>query len=248
MPNKKKQNINLIPQQMILGHIKDMCLSKVLIMILVFSVLGTTYYFGCQAVSNKLRTKADEIERGSAYNQTVTLQEQINSLNDEINTVQRQIQNTEFRINEISEVSERNTKIHEITNFIVTNKPNNITLIMLEDAGTGDMYNNSGIQEQLKTESETTTNSITGQEETAENPEQTPEETLGYNPDMLVNNGEGLNNVLKFRGFAVDRAVLSEFVNKLNECESIESYKVQAIETEAVLDYSINLFSIEITF
>ena len=160
----------------------------------------------------------------------------------------KQIQNAELRINEISEVSERNTKIHEITNFIVTNKPNSITLIMLEDAGTGELYTDSAIQEQLKTEPETTTNSITGQETTNENPEQNPEETLGYNPEMLVNNGEGLNNVLRFRGFAVDRAVLSEFVNKLNECESIESYKVQAIETETVLDYSINLFSIEITF
>lgn len=248
MHNKKKQNINLIPQGMILGHIKDMCLSKVLIMLLIFAVLGSAYYFGCQAISNKLGSKAAEIEKNSAYNQSVALQEQINTLNDEITTVQRQIQNAELRISEISEVSERNTKIHEITNFIATNKPNSITLIMLEDAGTGELYTDSNIQGQLEAEPETITDSITGQEITNENPEQTPEETLGYNPDMLVNNGEGLNNVLRFRGFAVDRSVLSEFVNKLNECESIESYKVQAIETKTVLDYSINLFSIEITF
>ena len=248
MPNKKKQNINLIPKQMILGHIKDMCLSKVLIIVMIFAVIGSAYYFGCQTISKKLGSKAAEIEKNSAYNQTVTLQEQISALNDEITTFQKQIQNAELRINEISEVSERNTKIHEITNFIATNKPNSITLIMLEDAGTGELYTDSAIQEQLETDPETTTNSITGQETTNENPEQNPEETLGYNPEMLVNNGEGLNNLLRFRGFAVDRAVLSEFVNKLNECESIESYKVQAIETETVLDYSINLFSIEITF
>ena len=89
MHNKKKQNINLIPQQMILGHIKDMCLSKVLIMILTFAVLGSAYYFGCQAISNKLGSKAAEIEKNSAYNQTVTLQEQISTLNDEITTVQK---------------------------------------------------------------------------------------------------------------------------------------------------------------
>lgn len=251
--HNKKQRQNLISPQMIAGHIKDMCWIKIAIILLASALLVGAYVYGSKAITEKLNYKATEIEANSAFNQAEELQKQIAVLNEDIQNVEASIDSNTTYLEHMNTEEVSQARIQDFVQYVVEHKPNNITLILLEDKCTTESYAGTGGSQPEDPVGAAEGTEGTGTDQTNQTTKTTTEqnkedtERLGYSSDVLkyAENIEGKELVI--RGFAVDRATLSNFLVTIGKFEGIVAYQITAIEDMKVDDYSINLFDITVT-
>ena len=235
-----KNRENLLPTGMMIRHFVGMLFKPIIISALISATLIIGYNFGCKMISNNYNQMAFDIEKDSYSKQYELLSARINTQEQEIKDINQKIVNSQTDMNILNEKSRTNIQLQNLVDFIVTSRPYGITIVMIEDTYTNQIYSGEGT---YKTET-----IVTKAEDTESGDQETTEPII---TDSVIENSSLTYNEqntfeLKVRGFAVDMVLLSEYIKGFEKCEYIESFEIVAVEEVEVADYTINLFEMNI--
>lgn len=222
---KKNQNQNLIPAKLIAGHIKDLVLPKIMLIVVLSLLFTLVYYYGCNKATDHFSEQTNEVIATSAKTKADQQDISIQGLNEEISSLNTTIRSKDSQIKNMSIEVVRDTRIHDLTNYIISNKPSDITLILLEDMLTHEMYNLAASGENFSDYG-----------------------MINEFDPALLNNDGGLCNEIRLRGYAVDKNTLSSFMIVIGNYPEIVNYRVFAVEEVKFGDKTLNLFDIQIEF
>ena len=223
---KRNQSQNLIPSKLVIGHIKDLVLPKIILIVVLCTLFTLAYYYGCDKATVHFSEQTNKVIATSAKTEADKQDIKIAELNEEIENLNTTFRTKDSQIKHMSIEVVRDTRIHDLTDYVVSNKPSDITLILMEDMLTHQLY------------------SLVGSDESSEH-DYGFNMMNEFNPELLNNSGN-LCGEIRLRGYAVDKNVLSKFLIVIGNYPEIVSYRVFAVEEVKFGDKTLSLFDIQI--
>lgn len=236
------KNENLLPRGILIKHVINIVMIPILIALIVGIIITIGYTFGTKALSEHYNKRAIEITETSYKTKYDEAVQKVQTANEDIKNINNQIDNLERNIQILDTEVTSNVQIQEVINYVVSNKPHGLTVVMMEDAETYHLYrNDAGSQS-----TQDTTNTMD-----PNNPEQGESNAISNTPQEYrseLTYSENYGKQLIVRGFAQDMVLLADYIRTIEKSDSILSCEIIAIEEVEVTDYTINVFELMITY